>query len=90
MNSIKTKSNNYTIVNGKAIGAVVFDPSQKGWMVYVAWEWPDQADKNFFAIVGAAIDQTGASMEDIIDHVADYGQEFTHFEEIRALFTELF
>lgn len=90
MNSIKTKSKEYTLVGDKAIGGVVIEPTESGWMVYVAWEWPAPASDGFFAIVRAAVENTAFRMEELVDHVADYGQDLTHLEEIRALFPQLF
>lgn len=90
MNSIKTKSTSYSLVNGKAVGGVVIEPIVTGWMVYVAWEWPAPASDGFFAIVGAAVENTAFSMNELINHVADYGRDVTHIEEIRALFPQLF
>lgn len=90
MNSIKTKSNQYTLVNGKAIGGVVMEPTETGWMVYVAWEWPAPASDGFFAIVAAAVENTAFRMEELVNHVADYGRDVTHIPEIRKLFPQLF
>lgn len=90
MNSIKTKSKNYTIVSDKAIGGVIIEPTASGWMVYVAWEWPAPASDGFFAIVAAAVENTAFGMEELVNHVADYGRDVTHIPEIRKLFPKLF
>lgn len=90
MNSIKTKSNNYTLVNGKAVAGVVIMPSAGCWAVVVAWEWADQADRRFFALVELTVEITAFTMEQLVDHVADYGMDVTHLQRCRDLFPNLF
>ncbi len=89
MNSIKSKSNNYAAVNGKAIGGVVLMPENEGFVGYVAWEWIDQADNNFFAIIKKNVSIAELST-DWINKIADYGEDVTHSASARALFPKLF
>jgi len=89
MNSIKSKSNNYTAVNDKAVGGAVLVPNANNFIGYVAWEWEDQADENFFAIIKKNISVADLS-GDWINKVADYGEDVTHLPDARALFPNLF
>ncbi len=89
MNSIKSKSNNYTAVNDKAVGGAVLVPDDNNFIGYVAWEWLDQADENFFAIIKKNISVADLS-GDWINKVADYGEDVTHLPDARALFPNLF
>lgn len=91
MNSIKTKSNNYSMVKSKAIGGVVFVPCEEYFRVYVAWEWEDQAKNKFFAIIRSAHLLSVANLCcEFVDHIADYGTDVTHDKEVRKLFPQLF
>lgn len=90
MNSIKTKSNDYKLMNGKAVAGVVMTPGVGCWEVVVAWEWPDQARQGFFALIELKMDLNPLPMELIIDYVADYGVDVTHLQRCRDLFPNLF
>lgn len=91
MNSIQTKSNNYSLIRGKAVGGVVFVPHQGHFKVYVAWEWEDQAKKRQFAIIEAphTIGNDMLSGE-TIDNIANYGRDVTHDKAVRKHFPNLF
>ncbi len=89
MNSIKTKSNNYTLVNGKAIAGVVLVPKADHFIGYVAWEWEDEAKMKKFAIIESS-HLIGYFDSDWIDKIADYGNDVTHKKEIQKLFPQLF
>lgn len=88
MNSIKSKSNEYTLIGNRAVGGVVFLPVGDGFRVYVAWEWEGMAAKGIFAVCRSTylIKHIHA---DFIEQVADYGTDVTHKPEIRALFPKL-
>ena len=91
MNSIKTKSNKFSLIEGKAIAGVVFVPSNGHFIVYVAWEWPRQANEGFFAIVQSSGHVRHFTLnQKTINHVADYGSDVTHLKEVRKLFPTLF
>jgi len=91
MNSIKTKSTNYSLVNGKAIAGVVFVPHEGHFIVYVAWEWEDQAAQKFFAIIQSPYLLGNDTLSgETIDMVASYGTDVTHKKDIQKLFPQLF
>lgn len=89
MDSIKTKTDNYSIVNGKAVAGVVLVPKAGGFIGYVAWEWEEEAKKKNFAIVESN-HIIGYFDSEWIDKIADYGNDVTHKEEIRNMFPQLF
>ena len=89
MNSQKTKSNNYSLVSGKAIGGVVLIPTGGYFNMYVAWEWEDQAKNKFFAITESMIGND-TLYSGSISNVADFGKDVTHKKEIQKLFPQLF
>ena len=90
MNSVKTKTKKYYLSLGKAIAQVVFAATPLGYKMYVAWEWPNMADKGFFAIMkqptGVCLQLDDAG----INYVANFGEDVTHTEEARLLFANLF
>ena len=91
MNSIKTKTKKYTLINNKAIAGVLITPTaNNSLMVYVVWEQVKQAEDYIFAISGAAVEHTKFSYNNLIDYVADYGMDVTHIKEIRQLFPTIF
>lgn len=90
MDSVKTKTNRYQILNKKAITQVAVVAGVIGFKVYVAWEWPEMADKSFFAIVTLnACIKSFPTVEDI-DYVANFGVDVTHTDEARKVFANLF
>ena len=91
MESIKTKSNNYSLVNSKAIAGVVLVPKAGHFIGYVAWEWEDQAQNYYFAIIESPhlIGNDNLNSE-TIKNIADYGNDVTHKKEIQKLFPHLF
>lgn len=89
MNSFRTKTNNYSIVNGKAIAGIVLVPKSGHFIGYVAWEWEDQAKLKNFAIIESN-DLIGNFDSDWIDKIADRGNDVTHKKEIQKLFPQLF
>ena len=91
MNSLKTKTKNYSLVNGKAIAGVVLIPKDGYFMAYVAWEWIEQANEKFFAIIESAhLVGNDTITSETINWVADYGHDVTHKKEIQKLFPQLF
>lgn len=90
MNSQKTKTNEYTLVYGKAVAGVVMEPSKEGWRVTVAWEFPKAAVDGFFALAYAVVEDTDFSFRQIIDHIADYGVDVTNLQEFKKKFPNLF
>lgn len=90
MDSIKTKSNNYALVEGKAIAGVVLVPEDRSFIIYVAWEWENQAKKKFFAITKRKVHSLLDDLHGIIDRSADYGDDVTHHPEAQKLFPLLF
>lgn len=91
MNSLKTKSNNYNLINDKAVAGVVINAVENdAWAVYVAWEWPGMATDKFFAIAHAIVDNTSFNLPQLIDHVADYGHDVTLSHSAKKLFPQLF
>ncbi len=89
MESIKTKSNNYKLINGKAIAGIVLIPKNGQFIGYVAWEWETQAKQHQFAIIESASNINPLN-SNWIDNIADYGNDVTHKKEIRKLFPQLF
>jgi hypothetical protein len=89
MDSIKTKSNNYSLINNKAIGGIVIVPENALFRVYIAWEWEDQAKEKFFAII-----KSNNLVNDFngnwIDNISDFGIDVTDKIEVRKLFPTLF
>ncbi len=91
MNSIKTKSQNYSLVNGKAVGGVVLIPKNGHFTVYVAWEWEGEAQKGIFAIVEAPeVIGNDVLSPETINNIADYGRDVTDDKKIRKHFPMLF
>ena len=91
MNSIKTKSNNYSRVAGKAIGGVVLIPENGHFNSYVAWEWEDQAQNKYFAIIQAPhLIGNDTLNSETINNIADYGKDVTDDENVRKHFPNLF
>lgn len=89
MDSVKTKSDKYTLIGDKAIAGVVLVPAGKYLTAYVAWEWENQAKQKFFAIIKTDV-LVDLSLTVLINHVADYGTDVTHDPEARKLFPLLF
>ena len=90
MNSIKTKSKNYSRVKGKAIGGIVLLPENGQFRAYIAWEWEDQAIQGNFAIVESTGTIDKENISEFVNNVSDYGNDVTHKPEIRKLFSKLF
>ncbi len=91
MNSIKTKTKQYTLINNKAIAGVLITPTvNNSLMVYVVWECLNQAENYFFAISGSAVELTNFNYNSLVNHVADYGMDVTSVKEIRRLFPTIF
>ncbi len=91
MNSQQTKSNNYSLVSGKAIAGVVLIPEGGHFNMYVAWEWEDQAENKFFAIIECPhLIGNDTLNSETINNVADYGTDVTHDENVRKHFPNLF
>lgn len=89
MNSIKTKSKNYSLVDSKAIAGLVLIPKDGYFMGYVAWEWESQAQEKFFAIIESP-HLIGNVTSETINYIADYGNDVSHKKEIQKLFPQLF
>ena len=91
MNSLKTKTDKYSLVNGKAIAGLVLIPEDGHFKAYVAWEWEKAADEQFFAIIEAPHLIGSATLNsETINWIADYGNDVTYFTEIQKLFPHLF
>lgn len=91
MNSVKTKCEKFAKVGSKGVAGVVLVPESGHFQAYVAWEWEDQAEKGFFAIIKSPTLIGGHSIDgNFIDYVADFGHDVTHDKEIRKLFPLLF
>ncbi len=91
MNSLKTKSKNFSIVNGKAIGGLVLIPKDGYFQAYVAWEWQEPAKEKFFAIIEAPhLIGNDTLNSETINWIADYGNDVTLNKEIQELFPHLF
>lgn len=90
MDSIKTKSKDYSMVKGKAISGIVLIPEKTHFRAYVAWEWEDQAIQGNFAIVESNDLIDKSNLAETINNIADYGTDVTHKPEIRKLFGKLF
>lgn len=89
MDSVITKSNNYTMIGNQAIAGVVLLPEASGFRVYVAWEFENQAKRKIFAIIESH-EVIGSFPHNWIEQVADYGNEVTHSEKAKKLFPKLF
>lgn len=91
MDSIKTKSKNFSIINGKAIGGVVFVPKDGHFTVYVAWEWIDQAEQKNFAIIESPhLIGNDTLTSETINNIADYGSDVTRDKNVQKFFPSLF
>lgn len=90
MDSVGTKSKEYSLVKRKAIGGIVLIPEKGQFRAYVAWEWEEQAAQGNFAIIESNGLVDKANLEDFVNNVADYGNDVTHKPEIRKLFGKLF
>lgn len=90
MNSIKTKISDFLIINNKAIAGVSILPKNNHWAIAVAWEWQDQALNSFFAITEMEIENTNFNFNEVVNYVADYGEDVTHLQSKKALFPNLF
>lgn len=89
MDSIKTKTNNYSLLRGKAIAGVVLVPKNGCFIGYVAWEWEDQANMKFFAI-SESTHLIHHFDSECINNIADFGNDVTHKKEIQELFPNIF
>lgn len=89
MDSIKTKIKSYSMHQGKAIAKVVIVPSIGALRIYVAWEWEHMAQQGFFAISKQEGLCTGID-SNLINYVADFGNDITHTKEAKELFPEFF
>lgn len=89
MNSVKTKSKNYSMRGNKAIAQVLLLPESNLFRIYVAWEWEPMAQKGFFAIMKSTHLHTDADF-DMIMHVCNFGQDITETPEAKKLFNNLF
>lgn len=90
MNSLKTKSDNYTLIDDKAIAGVVLVPIGNTFTIYVAWEWEIPAKNKFFAIVKCDLIPYNQDIRGLISRSANYGFDVTHDIEARKLFPLLF
>lgn len=91
MNSQKTKTKEYTLVNGKAVAGVVIEAYfNDSWAVTVAWEWPMIAEDGFFALTHLVIENTDFNKNEMIAQVADYGIDVSHIEKFQKKFPKLF
>lgn len=91
MKSLKTKTNNYTLVKSKAIAGFVLIPVNGHFMGYVAWEWEDVAKQKFFAIIEAPyLIGNDTLTSETINWIADYGNDVTFDLEAQKLFPQLF
>jgi len=90
MDSVKSKTKKYYRLNGKAIAQVVFVGNVLGFKMYVAWEWPEMADRGFFAIMKQPAGVSLSLTPDGINYVADYGTDITSTQEAKELFPEFF
>lgn len=88
MDSIKTKTKTYTMLGRKAIAQVVIIPEGGSFRVYVAWEWEEQAKRGIFAIMKSTRLHNDVNCE-VINYVADYGNDITPSHEARKLFSNL-
>jgi len=89
MDSVKTKSNNYKLLGYKAIGGIVLIPEAKGFRIYVAWEWPAMAKRGFFGICKSSGIHSEVTNE-IIESVANYGNDISETPEAKKVFSHLF
>lgn len=89
MDSVKTNSDKYILVEGKAVAGVVLVPDKNFFVVYVAWEWENQAKKKIFGITKRE-SYVFAHFSAVIHRAADYGTDVTNDPEARKLFPLLF
>ncbi|WP_432671829.1 hypothetical protein [Flavobacterium sp. SM2513] len=91
MNSLKTKSKNYSLVNGKAIAGLVLVPKDGHFQAYVAWEWEHVAKEKIFAIIEAPhLIGNATFSNETINWIADYGNDVSHSKYAQKLFPQLF
>lgn len=91
MRSKKTKTNEYSLLEGKAITQVGLLAEGGGFRVYVAWEWENMAQRGFFGIIKSdKIYGSKTITHEIISEVADYGHDITDTPEAKSLFSNLF
>lgn len=91
MNSLKTKSKNYSLVNGKAIAGLVLIPKDGYFQAYVAWEWEASAKEKFFAIIESPhLIGNDTLTSETINWIADYGNDVSSNKNIQKLFPHLF
>lgn len=90
MNSVKTNSNKYSTIRGKAIAAIMLVPEKGQFRAYVAWETEEQAIQGRFAIIESQTLLNKENLAETVSNIADYGNDVTHKLEIRKLFGNLF
>ncbi len=94
MNSVKTNSNHYHLFEGKAVAGFLIRPLDgNGKAIYVAWEWPNMADDNFFAVCRVVVTDDLADIFSgtyMLKHVIDYGSDITGTPEAEQAFPHLF
>ncbi len=89
MDSIQTKSKQYTLLKGMCIAQIVAIPENGGFRLYVAWEWEAMAKKGIFAFIKS---RTTFEMvtEQAIIQTAEYGSDIGGTGEEKRVFALLF
>ncbi len=85
MHSVKTKIKQF-IENkeGQCIGFVKAIPEEKGFRIYVAWEWRSMADKDFYALIKSSKLYTTIS-DHTIKETMNYGNDISGTQEMKRL-----
>jgi len=88
MNSILTKTKRYINSKGKCIAQVVAVAEDKGFRIYVAWEWQDPASKGFFGIVKSNETYFEISKA-AVEETASSGWDVSNTPEARRIFSNI-
>ncbi len=85
MNSIKTKTKNYVTAWGKCVTQVVAVAEERGFRIYVAWEWKDMAEKGIFGFLKSQNTYYDVT-RDSIDEAASFGLDISGTAEAKEVF----
>lgn len=89
MDSVQTKSKQYTVINDMCIAQIVAIPEEGGFRIYVAWEWEAMAKKGIFGFIKSRTTFEVVTEKAIIQ-TAERGNDIGGTGEEKRVFALLF
>lgn len=89
MDSIQTKTKNFVNLDKKCIAQIVAIAEEKGFRIYVAWEWEIEAKKGIFGFTKSAILFKNVTAESI-NEAANCGWDISGSGEEKRIFSNMF